>query len=318
MKKRILSSIVIVAIMLIAIASRLLTPYIFDAIMIISGVWATIEMVRAYAKRKIFVSETLASSFVLVLYLVLTLCLMNNVTIAKTLLYFLFTIIGYFVFTFVLSVVFRDITREEMLKSNYMKSLTKYAFVKALRSIYILIYPAMLFVLLIVINHMNDFYVATLTEESTLLSVAQLVDFLIIATFVCATFTDTFALLIGSKVKGKKLCPSISPNKTISGAIGGFVFGLIGVLGVYMLYSLSNEFMTIINALEITWLPVIVLAVLGPIITQIGDILASAIKRKGFIKDYSNLIPGHGGVMDRVDGLIFVGVIAFLIGLVII
>jgi len=85
-----------------------------------------------------------------------------------------------------------------------------------------------------------------------------------------------------------------------------------------MLYSLSNEFMTIINALEITWLPVIVLAVLGPIITQIGDILASAIKRKGFIKDYSNLIPGHGGVMDRVDGLIFVGVIAFLIGLVII
>ena len=143
-------------------------------------------------------------------------------------------------------------------------------------------------------------------------------DFLVIAVFVCATFTDTFAMLIGSKLQGKKLCPNISPNKTVSGAVGGFLMGLIGVLGLYMLYSLNTDFITILNTLEITWVPIILFAVFGPIIAQLGDIVASVIKRKNYIKDFSNLIPGHGGVMDRVDGLIFVGLCAFITGMIII
>ena len=318
MKKRILSATIIVALIAVALTSRMLTPYVFDAIMIICGIVGTIEVVRAYAKRKMYVNENLACTYILVLYLGLIIAIYNKATILQLLLYFVCIIAIYFVLTFIFSILFKDVTREEMLKAGYTKSIFKYSITKALRSIYILIYPTMLFMLIIVLNHLNDFYVATLTDKSTLLSISAFVDFLVIAVFVCATFTDTFAMLIGSKLQGKKLCPNISPNKTVSGAVGGFLMGLIGVLGLYMLYSLNTDFITILNTLEITWVPIILFAVFGPIIAQLGDIVASVIKRKNYIKDFSNLIPGHGGVMDRVDGLIFVGLCAFITGMIII
>ena len=113
-------------------------------------------------------------------------------------------------------------------------------------------------------------------------------------------------------MKGPKLCPKISPNKTISGAIAGWIFGIIAILGTYMLFSLSKDFIAIIESLQITWAPMIVFAVFAPILAQVGDLFASLIKRKNKIKDFSDAIPGHGGIMDRFDGLLFVGLVSFI------
>ena len=116
-----------------------------------------------------------------------------------------------------------------------------------------------------------------------------------------ATMTDTFALF-GGKLFGKnKLCPEISPNKTVEGSITGTIMGtMIGSLFYY--FTIGN-----INILVII-LITMVLSIFG----QLGDLFFSSIKRYYKIKDFSSIIPGHGGILDRLDSLLFV-ILGFLL-----
>lgn len=101
--------------------------------------------------------------------------------------------------------------------------------------------------------------------------------------------TDIFAYLVGRKIGGIKLAPSISPNKTISGCVGGLVFAsCFGFVWGLMYGKQAMVLYTIITS----------------ILAQIGDLLESAIKRKFGVKDSGALIPGHGGVLDRIDGFL--------------
>lgn len=137
--------------------------------------------------------------------------------------------------------------------------------------------------------------------------------------FLVPALTDVFAYQIGSAIKGKKLCPSISPNKTISGAIGGLLGGVVGAGLVCLLTYLATEFNVNLFGLAMlteNWATTIVnfvmLGLFGSVFDQIGDLAASFVKRRSGIKDYSNLLPGHGGIMDRVDGFMFCGVFFYM------
>ncbi len=110
-----------------------------------------------------------------------------------------------------------------------------------------------------------------------------------------STVTDSFALF-GGKMFGKtKLCKEISPNKTIEGSIIGTLFGLI--VGV-IFYNLLIDGQRVGIVILLTFM----LSVFG----QFGDLFFSSIKRNHKIKDFSNIIPGHGGILDRLDSLLFV------------
>ncbi len=110
---------------------------------------------------------------------------------------------------------------------------------------------------------------------------------------------DTAAMGVGVKVGGPKLAPVLSPNKTRSGAVGGFVGSVLTavVLGLLVLNHVGWNFAV--------WQLVTVGAVVG-VVAQVGDVAESLFKREAGVKDSSNLIPGHGGVLDRLDSLYFV------------
>ena len=110
------------------------------------------------------------------------------------------------------------------------------------------------------------------------------------------TLTDTFALITGKLVGKHKLCPKISPNKTIEGLIGGLIMGTFVATAFYG--TVINPDMSLVFIVFITF----VLCGVG----QLGDLVFSSIKRYYDVKDYSNIIPGHGGILDRLDSLIFV------------
>ena len=129
--------------------------------------------------------------------------------------------------------------------------------------------------------------------------------------FIIITLTDTFAYFGGKAIGGPKLAPQISPGKTWSGLFCG-VFGCVSFLiASYKIFDL-NFFKRIIVDLNIK---VILNIIFVSVCSQIGDLLASLAKRKAKIKDFGNIMPGHGGVLDRLDGLIFVffvyGIICF-------
>ena len=90
-----------------------------------------------------------------------------------------------------------------------------------------------------------------------------------------------------------KLCPNLSPKKTIEGAIGG----VLGALVLGIIFGLIFKIQVFPH--------VILMSIIGSVMAQLGDLTASAFKRKMGIKDYGNLIPGHGGILDRFDSVLF-------------
>ena len=116
---------------------------------------------------------------------------------------------------------------------------------------------------------------------------------------------DAGAYFVGVKYGNHKLCPKISPKKTISGAIGGFVFGACSGIVVYFLFLNNSIFNEAVSVFDIKWWHIFIVSIVCAIVCQIGDLIASMLKRSARVKDYGTLFPGHGGVMDRVDGLIF-------------
>lgn len=117
--------------------------------------------------------------------------------------------------------------------------------------------------------------------------------------FISSWVTDTFAYFTGFLIGKHKLCPTISPKKTIEGSIGGILFTMIA----YFVYSyiLANNFNVNVN-----YFTLFILGFLTSVISQIGDLSASLIKRYYDVKDYGKLLPGHGGIMDRFDSVLFV------------
>lgn len=115
--------------------------------------------------------------------------------------------------------------------------------------------------------------------------------------------TDTGAYFTGRQVGGEKLAPDISPSKTWSGAIGGFALGTLVGLVVWLLVVPQSPW----------WIGLVLSAALS-VLGQVGDLAESAIKRRFRIKDSGDIIPGHGGLMDRLDSLTFGSLFMFAVG----
>ncbi len=128
--------------------------------------------------------------------------------------------------------------------------------------------------------------------------------FLIWIPIIIAWLSDTMAYTFGKLFGKHKLIPTVSPKKTVEGAIGGVFGGVVFMLiyGVVCAVGFSKD---------IKWIALIMLGITGAILSQFGDLAASWIKREHGIKDYGNLLPGHGGVMDRFDSVLVVAPFVF-------
>lgn len=149
-------------------------------------------------------------------------------------------------------------------------------------------------------------YVPFLLVFFTLLRDKQPMGLIYIAyIFTSAWGSDTFAYLIGKKFGKHKLTP-ISPKKTVEGAIGG----VLGALLFSLVYTVvMNNFMH----LSINYLHIAIITIILAIIGEIGDLAASGIKRYCGIKDFSDLLPGHGGMLDRIDSLLLITPFAYIL-----
>ncbi len=117
--------------------------------------------------------------------------------------------------------------------------------------------------------------------------------------FITAWGTDTFAYFVGVNFGKRKLCPSLSPKKSVEGFIGGILGSLVLNLVFSYYFKLDN-----------LW-GIALLSIICSIMAQIGDLTASRIKRLANIKDYGNIMPGHGGILDRFDSILFTGPLVY-------
>jgi phosphatidate cytidylyltransferase len=162
-------------------------------------------------------------------------------------------------------------------------------------------------------NSFNDKFLRFLWKSLSLFYLSSLVCFLffiessyshlkvyILYSILVAIFSDVGGLVFGKIFKGKKLT-KISPNKTISGSVGSFIFSLF-IIPIFYTELIKYDFLILI---------LIILNI--SLVTQLGDLFISYLKRKAKVKDTSDILPGHGGILDRVDGIIFAIPIGFLL-----
>ncbi|MCR5197112.1 MAG: phosphatidate cytidylyltransferase [Pseudobutyrivibrio sp.] len=151
------------------------------------------------------------------------------------------------------------------------------------------------------------FYVGVMLSclyQTRMLPKGQFIVWLI---FLCSWGCDTCAYCVGVLFGKHKMSPILSPKKSVEGAVGGVV-GACLLTALYV-FAISKVF----NVNDLQMLPLICIAAVGALISMVGDLAASAIKRNFEIKDYGKLIPGHGGVLDRFDSIIITAPIIYFL-----
>lgn len=163
----------------------------------------------------------------------------------------------------------------------YVVYFPKYTITQVMTTFFIVIYGAVMF---------SFIY---MTRE------LELGIYLVWLIFISSWISDTCAYLVGMSIGKHKLAPVLSPKKSIEGSIGGVVgAGIVGGLFGFFLASRVD-----IHVVEVVLVFALIGAV-GSVVSQMGDLAASAIKRQHNLKDYGNIIPGHGGIMDRFDSVV--------------
>lgn len=132
--------------------------------------------------------------------------------------------------------------------------------------------------------------------------------FYLVMTVVSAWVADSAAYFTGSFMGKKKLCPSISPKKTVEGVVGGAVGSIAGI----MIAGLVFQFIVYRN-ITVNYLALLVIGVYCAVASVLGDLVFSVIKRECNIKDYGSIMPGHGGLLDRFDSVIFCAPFVYII-----
>lgn len=132
--------------------------------------------------------------------------------------------------------------------------------------------------------------------------------FYVFLALVTAWMSDTGAYFCGKFLGKNKLCPEVSPKKTIEGFFGGIITCIVSLMIIACIFN--NLIFP--EKQHINYFLIIIMGLIGSIISTLGDLCFSIIKRKYGVKDFGNLVPGHGGILDRFDSVIFVAPYVFL------
>ncbi len=286
MKVRLISGTVYVAILVAFFCLKLFVHALcYDVLIYAFAIIGTAETLRAFSEK-----TTKAQKWIVMLFTILCipLCALTEEFLSSGLAFTCAIFVAFVVAALSLLVFDHENTTPENLGLSLLSGA----------------YPTLLLCTLVLCNHA--------AEVESLLAVAFDSKLLVLFIFVVSPFSDVFAYLFGislKKVFPKKLAPELSPNKTVIGFIGGLVGGMLGACGLYFAYGAiwgSYENVAI-------WLPIYMgMGLLVALATAFGDLVESCIKRKVGIKDMGKIMPGHGGVMDRIDGTLIAAAVVYL------
>ncbi len=306
MKTRILTSIAITLTLVIMFVLKIyVSPFFFDAFfMVVAGV-AAYEISKLLSRCGLYNNIYLSVANPMLITLATLLGIIYNLGFGYVILINLAIIVFLALVTFIWQLSLPKQTKKEIKVRNLKPNVALFSFKKALNTTISLIYPTFLFLFMIFINHLDEIAFGKIDNFGGIAGLVMLIFALLIP-----IFTDTFAMLTGMLIGGKKLAPKVSPNKTISGSIGGTLFCVLLSACVYLIFGSIDFFAAFVNNFEI-W-KLIIIVFVGSVVAQFGDLIESFIKRKASVKDSGKALPGHGGMLDRIDSYILVAPLVLL------
>ncbi|MEG1581899.1 MAG: phosphatidate cytidylyltransferase [Clostridia bacterium] len=289
MLKRTLTGIVILIVLALAVASRLLTTWIFDIFALILIELSIFEMQSAYG----LYGKKPYRIFNFLYPIIAFLCFRFAPTILHAIFIQMIALLVVFLICILLDVIEAKQFSKNVISGKITEKTANICISnRTFATFQIILYPSILLSFLFAINNME----------------LNLGFICLIVAFAVTMFSDVFAYFFGVLIKSRKIYPLISPKKSLAGLIGGTFGGILASgLALWAFYygGLLPSIITTLSPASAIILFALI-GLVGTFLAQFGDLLASIIKRKVGIKDYGNVFPGHGGFMDRVDGLMFV------------
>lgn len=292
MKKRLPTSIFILIVTIGFVLLRQFSLLFFDALVLAIMTGSVLEIIRVHKKinRKIDVG--------LLLLVPVIECVIFNLASGRDIILWNFAlIILAVIYLLTVEIVIYGKNRKIGVEQN-ADEINAHLFDRTKNTLMVFAYPLLPLTFMFVLNHLGY----------------QLGYLSIVLMFAVAMMTDTFAYLIGCGFGKRKFIPEVSPKKSIAGVVGGFIGGIAGVTLVFVFFYYTKWFdiLNTFNLLKST-IAFAIIGFIGSYANQLGDLVASAYKRKAGIKDFSNIFPGHGGFLDRVDGMMFVSIVIFVV-----
>lgn len=313
MKQRFLTGIAIVAVLLLAILMRTITLYAFDVLVGFVAVLSLLEMTKMLAKMGRYNYDIVAAIHIILTYIVLLIGLIYNIGLYLILIYELALIAVLFAGMFVFTQLRRKKTENEIKTRKLKIGNAKFSLIKSFNTLIAMIYPNILFMFMIFLNHLPDINSSAVVKENLM----PLSFVLIVLLFTLPILTDTFAYLTGNLIGGKKLCPKISPKKTISGAVGGLLWSVIGAVCIFLIFGAFNTYSNLFVSLNLQFWHFAIIGFVSAIFCIAGDLFESLLKRVASVKDSGDIFPGHGGFLDRFDSHLFNALVILVVSLII-
>lgn len=312
MKKRLITGLVFILTIALGLVLKFyVSNYFFDAIILAIATIGGYEASRLFTKMGKTNDKVMAVAYPCFAMIILLICIIfdSQIGILFTIAILVGVMLLFFLATFIVGLLNKNSTTFEMRNSQLTMSRSKYCLIKAFNTILTFIYPSFLILFLTLINHVED-----LTVSFSMVGAqgGRLSLFLMIFTLLVPIITDTFAYLTGSIIGGKKLAPKVSPNKTISGCVGGIVWCVAFSVVLFVIFNAFPSYSAIFSSLGISLWKLIIIAFVGSVVGQCGDLFESFLKRQAGVKDSGKILPGHGGILDRFDSHIAVAPIIFI------
>lgn len=301
--KRFLTGTIIAVLLVGAFLLREVNIYLFDICIGVFTLFASLEVSKLLIKAKKGALVLPVLLYTAVSYLFLLLGINNGLSVGKLLIGLVLLLVVLFICVIAYTYYAKERTALRMELDEYKGSRKAYALSSTISTVFNCIYPSLILLLLIIVNHIDAFG-ADLTKLSSF-DGADVGLILLLTIFATSIFSDVFAYFVGMLIGGKKLCPNISEHKTISGAIGALFGSVLGGVVLYILVCTNGLIVNGFDAINLTFVGFIFVSIGASIFTQLGDLFESLLKRKANVKDSGNILPGHGGLMDRADGLTF-------------
>ncbi len=302
MKQRIITGAMILAVLILVLFARNISTYIFDAFVVILATIGAYEMTNLLAKSNMYNNKYVPIFYPIFAYAIYILCISLDLKWYMILLIELSILILIAGLLALFGITFTKRTNNEIKTRNLKIRSDTFSIFKALHTLFACLYPTVLIFGLILINNFGTAsYVFVKSKEYLTLFAT----FGLVITFVIPIFTDTFAYLTGSLIRGKKLCPNISPNKTISGAIGGLLWGGASAVVAFLIFNSVPKYAEMFADFGAQFWHFIIIGLIASVLCQLGDLFESKLKRNANVKDSGNLLPGHGGILDRIDSHLF-------------
>lgn len=292
MKKRLPTSIAILVFTLGFVLLKQFSPLFFDAFAFIMMMGSIIEIIRIHKKQNKQIDVP-----VLVLVPVALMVIFNlasgKLSIILCLIYAMISVLYLLTFE-IISYGKHRIDNE----TKEPDEINAHLFDRTKNTMMVLGYPILPLSFMFIINHLSY----------------QIGYMGLVLVFAVAMMTDSLAYVFGSLFGKKRFIPEVSPKKSIAGVLGGFFGGILGASLVFVFFYFTKWFDVLNTTSFCLSIPAFaIIGVIGSYANQLGDLVASAYKRKAGIKDFSNIFPGHGGFMDRVDGMMFVSVVVYIV-----